>query len=382
MKKPLAILVIAGTRPETIKLAPIVIESKSRNDIRTSFCLTGQHRELADEVVDFFELQPDYRLDVMRENQDLPGVISRILDGLKPVIQEAKPDVVLVQGDTLTCFAAGLAAFLAKIPVCHVEAGLRTHDIYSPFPEEALRQMVTRIASIHFAATEANRINLLAEKVPEKDIVVTGNTVIDALFWAKKRVLADTDSPAKLFSADIAVKFESYARLVLITGHRRENFGDRFDEICQALAISARNNPDVLFVYPVHPNPNVLRPVREKLGTFSNVLLLPPLNYPAFVYLMNRCYFVITDSGGVQEEAPALGKPVLVTRNETERNEAVETGQVQLIGTSTAGIVEAVHHLLTDPVRYAKMVREHSPYGDGKAASRIVSSTLEYLQER
>jgi UDP-N-acetylglucosamine 2-epimerase (non-hydrolysing) len=381
-RRGITVLIVAGTRPEAIKLAPVIVTSRAEKDVRTLFCLTGQHRELADDVIEFFGLNADYRLDVMRDNQDLSGVTSRILDGLQPILLERKPDVVLVQGDTLTCFAASLAAFLEKIPVCHVEAGLRTHDLTAPFPEEALRQMVTRIAAVHFAATSANRDNLLAEGVPAKNIIVTGNTVIDALFWARKRLLNSSEALQSILPENVLAKVESYSRVILITNHRRENFGEKLANICHALAASALRHPDVLFVYPVHPNPNVLRPVRTILANLANVLLLPPLNYPAFVFLMNRCYLVVTDSGGIQEEAPALGKPVLVTREETERKEAVETGQVSLIGTGTESILEAIEEMLCCPERYARMVQNASPYGDGNASGRIVASTIDFVRRR
>jgi UDP-N-acetylglucosamine 2-epimerase (non-hydrolysing) len=376
----MTVLVVAGTRPEVIKLAPVVEACKAEKDLRTLFCLTGQHRELADDVVAFFGLNVDYRLDVMRKDQDLSGVTSRVLSALQPVLQARKPDIVVVQGDTVTCFAASLAAFFQKIPVCHVEAGLRTYDLSAPFPEEALRQMVTRITSLHCAATAANRDNLLAEGISETNVVVTGNTVIDALYRARDLLSAGGEQFLKLSPAELA-RIETYGRFVLITGHRRENFGDKLASICQALATCAAQHPDVLFVYPIHPNPNVLTPVRKILGSLDNVMLLGPLNYPDFIYLMNRCHLVVTDSGGIQEEAPALGKPVIVTRHETERQEAVATGQVVLAGTSMSSIGHALEDLLCSPDRYAQMSRAESPYGDGKAAGRISSSIMTFIRD-
>ncbi len=374
------VLVVAGTRPEVIKLAPVVHASRANEGLRTVFCLSGQHRELANDVLTFFGLEADYRLDVMREDQNLNSLTSLLMAELRPVFQKERPDIVVVQGDTITCFAAAFAAFLEKIPVCHVEAGLRTYDLAAPFPEEALRQMVTRIASLHCAATPANRKNLLAEGVLAENIVVTGNTVIDALYWARDIITGDDGSTFLQLAEDELTQLDRYGRMVLITGHRRENFGEKLAGICQALAAAAIAHPEVLFIYPVHPNPNVLGPVRKILGGFENVMLLKPLGYADFIYLMNRSYLVVTDSGGVQEEAPALGKPVIVTREETERTEAVETGQVVLAGTSTDSIVNALEELLSSTSRYSQMVRPESPYGDGKAAGRIVEALMSVMQ--
>jgi UDP-N-acetylglucosamine 2-epimerase (non-hydrolysing) len=374
-------LVVAGTRPEVIKLAPVVDASKAEKDVRTLFCLTGQHRELADDVATFFGLNVDYRLDVMREDQDLSSLTARVLSALQPVLKKEKPDVLVVQGDTITCFAASLAAFFERIPVCHVEAGLRTHDLSAPFPEEALRQMVARITSLHCAATAANRDNLIAEGISETNVIITGNTVIDALYRARDLVLSSSGKQFLKLSPDELTRIEVYSRVVLITGHRRENFGDKLASICQALATCANQHPDVLFIYPVHPNPNVLTRVRNVLENLDNVMLLRPLTYPAFIYVMNLCYLIVTDSGGIQEEAPALGKPVIVTRDETERQEAVATGQVVLAGTSTRSVVRALEELLCSHDRYAQMSRVESPYGDGKAAGRIIHSLLASIRD-
>lgn len=350
--------------------------------MRTLLCLTGQHRHLANDVLTLFEIEADYCLDVMRDDQDLSNLTSRVLSALQPILHKEQPDVVVVQGDTITCFASAVAAFLEKIPVCHIEAGLRTYDLSAPFPEEALRQMVTRIASLHCAATAANRETLLSEGVSQENIVVTGNTVIDALFWARN-IMRDQNRHASMsFLPGELAKIEAYDRIVLVTGHRREHFGNKLASICQALAGCARKHQDVLFVYPVHPNPNVLQPVRDMLGSRENVMLLEPLNYPEFIYLMDRCYLVVTDSGGVQEEAPALGKPVVVTRDKTERAEAVATGQVIVAGTSKESIMSAVDQLLCSAVQYSQMVQAASPYGDGKAAERIINSLRRFAGAR
>jgi UDP-N-acetylglucosamine 2-epimerase (non-hydrolysing) len=380
MSDPIKLLIMIGTRPECIKLAPVVAAALQSSDVAVRLCLTGQHRQMVDEVLGFFDLQPDYQLDVMRENQDLNGVTSRILTGLRPILLAERPDAVLVQGDTITCFAASLAAFYERIPVCHVEAGLRTYDLSAPFPEEAMRQLVTRIASLHFAATNANRENLLREGVSDKAILVTGNTVIDALLFAQRQVSQDGADPLKSVDSASRSAIESANRLILITGHRRETFGEGLANICRALSSAADLHPDVLFVYPVHPNPVVLSQVRSILSGKQNVLLLPPLDYPAFIYLMKICHFVVTDSGGIQEEAPALGKPVIVTREKTERREAVESGQVFLAGTSEQAIVAAIDGLLTDSLCYSQMSSGKSPYGDGRAATRIIDSTVEFVR--
>ncbi len=375
-------LVVAGTRPEVIKLAPVVDALKALKGVRTLFCLTGQHRELADDVAQFFGLSVDHRLDVMREDQDLTSLPARIWTEIRPLLREAEPDIVLVQGDTVSCFATSVAAFFENIPVAHIEAGLRTHDLTAPFPEEALRQMVARVASMHFAATASNRANLIAEGIPEAKILVTGNTVVDALYSARGLV---SDSNGKQFlklTQTELTRLESYGRFILVTGHRRENFGVKLADICRALAQCAERHPDVLFVYPMHPNPNVVAPVRQILGTLENVTLLRALNYPDFIYLLSKCYLVVTDSGGIQEEAPALGKPVILTRDGTERQEGVITGQVILAGTSTESIVQAMEELLNSPDRYAQASRAESPYGDGNAAGRIASSIVTFTQSR
>ena len=360
MKK---ILVVFGTRPEAIKMAPVVKELQRRNnEFQTIVCVTGQHREMLDQVLDIFEIKPDYDLDIMQPGQDLYDVSARILLGMREVLDTEKPDLVLVHGDTSTSTFAALAAFYQQIPVGHVEAGLRTYNIYSPWPEEMNRQVNGRLCTWHFAPTETARQNLLKEHVDDEHIVVTGNTVIDALHW----VASSGKAKAPAFGRD------EQRRMVLITGHRRENFGDGMLHICQAINTLATRFPDVDFVYPIHLNPNIRKPVHDIIdGSLNNIYLLEPLNYLEFVGMMQQCTLVLTDSGGIQEEAPAFGKPVLVMRDTTERPEAIEAGTARLVGTNKETIVASVAELLTDPDAYNKMAHAANPFGDGHAAERI-----------
>lgn len=374
-------MLVFGTRPEAIKMAPLVKEFQARaSEFETIVCVTGQHREMLAQVLSLFEITPDYDLAIMREKQDLYDVTSLVLLGLRDVLEKVKPDVVLVHGDTATSTAAALAAFYQKIPVGHVEAGLRTHNIYSPWPEEMNRQLTGRMATYHFAPTELSRQNLLAEGVSDEHILVTGNTVIDALHQVVKRVKSDVTLQQQvaedLLKAGYDVtRLDQGRRLVLITGHRRENFGEGFLHICRAIKTLSERFPEVDFVYPMHLNPNVRKPIHEVFGEdlkgFSNLFFIEPLEYLQFVSLMERSTLVLTDSGGIQEEAPGLGKPVLVMRDTTERPEAVEAGTVQLVGTDYDRIVGGVETLLTDEAAYSQMSRANNPYGDGKACGRI-----------
>ena len=375
------VMLVFGTRPEAIKMAPLVKEFQARaSEFETIVCVTGQHREMLAQVLSLFEITPDYDLAIMREKQDLYDVTSLVLLGLRDVLKKVKPDVVLVHGDTATSTAAALAAFYQKVPVGHVEAGLRTHNIYSPWPEEMNRQLTGRMATYHFAPTELSRQNLLAEGVSDEHVLVTGNTVIDALQQVVKRVKGDAalqQQVAKdLLKAGYEVtRLDQGRRLVLITGHRRENFGEGFLHICRAIKTLSERFPEVDFVYPMHLNPNVRKPIHEVFGEdlkgFSNLFFIEPLEYLQFVSLMERSTLVLTDSGGIQEEAPGLGKPVLVMRDTTERPEAVEAGTVKLVGTDYDRIVGGVETLLTDEAAYSQMSRANNPYGDGKACGRI-----------
>ncbi|MDC3307425.1 UDP-N-acetylglucosamine 2-epimerase (non-hydrolyzing) [bacterium] len=365
------VLLVFGTRPEAIKMAPVHRALARDHRFRVRVCVTAQHREMLDQVLDLFAIEPAYDLDLMRPGQDLTSITTRVLEGMKAVLEDAAPDIVLVHGDTTTTMAASLAAYYAQIPVGHVEAGLRTGDIYSPWPEEMNRRLTTSIAALHFAPTEAARSNLLREGVSEEMIVVTGNTVIDALLSMIDRVRGTAE---EVFLR----RFEGIdfsQQLVLVTGHRRESFGDGLERICRALAELSRT-PGVEIVYPVHLNPNVQEPVQRELGAIPNVHLLDPQEYLPFLYLMDQAHLVITDSGGIQEEAPSLGKPVLVTRETTERPEAVEAGTVRLVGTDVDAIVGAARGLLLDEEQYRAMSFIHNPYGDGAASQRIVEALL------
>ncbi|EGQ8918990.1 TPA: non-hydrolyzing UDP-N-acetylglucosamine 2-epimerase [Vibrio parahaemolyticus] len=364
------VLTVFGTRPEAIKMAPLVHALAADERFEAKCCVTAQHREMLDQVLELFEIKPDYDLDLMRSGQSLNDVTARILRELKPVLQEFKPDVVLVHGDTATTFAASLAAYYEQIPVGHVEAGLRTGNIYSPWPEEANRKLTGALTQYHFAPTDTSQKNLLQENVEKKNISVTGNTVIDALLMIKDKIDHD-----KYIQKQLSEQFPFLCedqKLVLVTGHRRESFGGGFERICEALAFTAQKHPEVQIVYPMHLNPNVREPVNRILAGINNVHLIEPQQYLPFIYLMNRAHIILTDSGGIQEEAPSLGKPVLVMRDTTERPEAVEAGTVKLVGTDIDRIVTGLTTLLQDEQAYKEMSFAHNPYGDGKACKRIL----------
>ena len=366
------VLTVFGTRPEAIKMAPLVHALAKDPHFEAKVCVTAQHREMLDQVLKLFSIVPEYDLNIMQPGQGLTEITCRILEGLKPVLESFKPDVVLVHGDTTTTMAASLAAFYQRIPVGHVEAGLRTGDLSSPWPEEGNRTLTGHLATYHFAPTETSRQNLLRENIADNRITVTGNTVIDALFWVRDRVLSDG-----ALHNELTQRYPFLAngkKMILVTGHRRESFGRGFEQICHALAEIAANNPDVQIVYPVHLNPNVSEPVKRILGHVENVILIEPQDYLPFVWLMNRAWLILTDSGGIQEEAPSLGKPVLVMRELTERPEAVSAGTVCLVGTDSQRIVNEVTRLLQDESAYQAMSRAHNPYGDGHACHRILSA--------
>lgn len=372
-------MLVFGTRPEAIKMCPLVKEiQKYPQALKIEVCVTGQHREMLDQVLDIFDVIPDYDLNIMKQGQDLYDVTSRVLLGMRDVLKESNPDIVLVHGDTTTSTAAALASFYQQIPVGHVEAGLRTHNIYSPWPEEMNRQLTGRIASYHFAPTPLSRQNLLDEGVPENRIFVTGNTVIDALYWVVDRIRKDSALETGLENVLRQAGYDAGRgkRIVLITGHRRENFGEGFIHMCKAIKDLSRKYPDVDFVYPMHLNPNVRRPIHEVFGedlnNLGNMFFIEPLEYLSFVYLMERSYIVLTDSGGIQEEAPGLGKPVLVMRDTTERPEALDAGTVKLVGTDYGKITESVSVLLDSHDAYNEMSKAINPYGDGTASQRIV----------
>lgn len=381
MKK---VMLVFGTRPEAIKMAPLVKEfQKHTNEFQTIVCVTGQHRQMLDQVLGIFDIKPDYDLNIMKQGQDLYDVTARVLTGMRDVLAEAKPDVVLVHGDTTTSTAAALAAFYQQIPVGHVEAGLRTHNIYSPWPEEMNRQITGRIAEYDFAPTPLSRANLLEEGVDERKIYVTGNTVIDALYWVVDKIKNDATLDSSLAALLKEAGYDTSRlsggkKLILITGHRRENFGDGFISMCSAIKKLNEKYQEVDFVYPMHLNPNVRKPIHEVFGEnlegLGNMFFIEPLEYLAFVYLMEKSTIVLTDSGGIQEEAPGLGKPVLVMRDTTERPEALEAGTVKLVGTDYNRIVDEVSALLNDAAHYDEMSHAVNPYGDGKACGRIVET--------
>jgi UDP-N-acetylglucosamine 2-epimerase (non-hydrolysing) len=378
------VLVVLGTRPEAIKLAPVINRLRSKKSrFTTIVCATAQHRYMLDQVLSIFKISPDYDLNIMKANQDLFDITGKALKGLKNVLETVRPDIMLVQGDTTTAFIAGLAAFYLKIPIGHVEAGLRTYNKHSPFPEEMNRHLLSALTDYHFAPTQWSRSNLLKEGIPEERIWVTGNTVIDALMevvrgqgpGARKRFFEGLFR--KKYNLELLTK---NLKLLLVTGHRRENFGEGFENICNALRRIAEQRKDVTIVYPVHLNPNVQRPVRRILGKVKNVHLIEPLGYEEFVFLMSTSFLILTDSGGIQEEAPSLGKPVLVMRNTTERPEGIEAGVVKLVGTVERDIVESTLELLDDKKAYARMSKAANPYGDGKASKKIADVLFSVLQ--
>lgn len=363
-------LIVFGTRPEAIKMAPLVKSFQENENFITKVCVTAQHREMLDQVLDFFDITPDYDLNLMKPNQNLYSLTAEIIIQLQAVLEDFKPDYVFVHGDTTTTMASSIAAFYSGAKVCHIEAGLRTHDKRSPFPEEINRQVAGRICDYHFAPTEASKRNLIIENIQGENILVTGNTVIDALLDSSEKVKNIQNSEIQILKEII----DYNKKLILVTGHRRENHGQGFINICEALKQIALNNKDeVQIIYPVHLNPNVKGPVFEILSGINNIILIDPLSYPAFVWLMNQSYLIITDSGGVQEEAPSLGKPVLVMRNTTERPEAVEAGTVILVGTDQEKIVEETENLIKNKDRYLQMSALHNPYGDGLACQRILN---------
>lgn len=364
------IFIIFGTRPEAIKLCPLVAHLKNIKKCTVKVCVTAQHRQMLDQVLGLFQIEPDLDLDIMTENQSLDRLTSKVIKKVSDILRNEKPDIVVVQGDTTTTFAASLAAFYEKIPVAHVEAGLRTGNKYSPFPEEINRCLTTRLADFHFAPTEWARANLEKEGVDPAKIQVTGNTVIDALLWISDKLKAEEAHFDELSELDFSRK------IILITGHRRENFGKGLEAICKAIKYIAEKHKDVELVYPVHLNPNVKGPVFNWLHGIANIKLISPLDYAPFVYLMNRCHIIISDSGGIQEEAPSLGKPILVTRDTTERPEAVEAGTAILVGTNSDKIVEATERLLTDQAAYSTISSKSNPYGDGRACQRIAERLL------
>ena len=383
MKK---VMLVFGTRPEAIKMAPLVKEfQKQPKRVETVVCVTGQHREMLDQVLKIFDIKPDYDLNIMKQGQDLYDVTARVLTGMRDVLKEVKPDVVLVHGDTTTSTAAALAAFYQQIPVGHVEAGLRTHNIYSPWPEEMNRLLTGRLATYHFSPTPLSRNNLIKESVDDRNIIITGNTVIDALYWVVDKIKNNKELDNEL--EDILSKagydvnrLNNGKKLVLITGHRRENFGDGFINMCTAIKDLTVKYPDLDFVYPMHLNPNVRKPIHEVFGEnlsgLKNMFFIEPLEYLSFVYLMEKSSIVLTDSGGIQEEAPGLGKPVLVMRDTTERPEALDAGTVKLVGTDYNKIVNEVSSLIDDKAAYEKMSKAVNPYGDGKACCKIIEALL------
>ena len=372
MKK---ILIVFGTRPEAIKMAPLVKECQKNNiNFDTKVCVTAQHREMLDQVLDLFQITPDYDLNIMKPGQDLYDVTSNILLKIKPVLEGFNPDVVLVHGDTATTFATSLAAYYQKIKIGHVEAGLRTGNLYSPWPEEGNRRLTGVLTDYHFSPTSTSKGNLLNEGVSESTVYITGNTVIDALQLVVNKIDSNEHLRSRIEKIIVQSGFkELNSKFILVTGHRRENFGQGFLNICEALKVLAKNNPDISILYPVHLNPNVRKPVNELLSSVSNIKLVEPFQYEEFIYLMNKSFLILTDSGGIQEEAPSLGKPVLVMRDTTERPEAVEAGTVKLVGSDKDNIIKEVQKLLNDNSEYQKMSKAHNPYGDGNASEKILN---------
>lgn len=368
------VLTVFGTRPEAIKMAPLIHALKSDKRFKAKVCVTAQHREMLDQVLELFDIAPDYDLNLMKAGQTLNEVTARILVELKPVLQAFKPDVILVHGDTATTFSASLAAYYEQIAIGHVEAGLRTGNMYSPWPEEGNRKLTGALAKFHFAPTETSKQNLLDENYSPENIYITGNTVIDALLMVQHKINQDEQLNAQL-NAQFSM-LDANKKLILVTGHRRESFGDGFERICEALAITAKRYPDAQILYPMHLNPNVREPVNRILKGINNIFLIEPQEYLPFIYLMVRAYIILTDSGGIQEEAPSLGKPVLVMRDTTERPEAVEAGTVKLVGTNTATITSAINELMDKPAVYRAMSFSHNPYGDGTACQKIINGLL------
>lgn len=371
------ILSIFGTRPEAIKMAPLVVKLNDNENITSAVCVTGQHREMLDQVLDLFNIIPDYDLNVMKKNQSLSEVTSNIITKLSPILSEFEPDLILVHGDTTTTFTATLSGFYHQIPVGHVEAGLRTGNILSPWPEEGNRKLVSCLTEMHFAPTQQAMDNLLEENIHKNKITITGNTVIDALFMMKDKIENDKILSSKLYQMFPFTKNKN--RVVLVTGHRRENFGEGFENICESLKLLAKTNQDVNFVYPVHLNPRVREPVNDLLTGIDNIHLIEPQGYLEFVYLMINSDIILTDSGGIQEEAPSLGKPVVVMRDTTERPEAVTAGTVILVGTNKNKIVNTINSLLNNEERYRQMSMAHNPYGDGTASDKIIQQIIEKL---
>jgi UDP-N-acetylglucosamine 2-epimerase (non-hydrolysing) len=375
------VLLVFGTRPEAIKMAPLCHALQAEEGLESIICVTAQHREMLDQVLNIFELTPDVDLNLMKKGQDLFDITSAVMLNMRDVLVEYEPDIVLVHGDTTTTMATSLACFYAGVSVGHVEAGLRTHDVFAPYPEEFNRRVATIATNIHFVPTSLSRQNLINESVDGTNIFVTGNTVIDSLHWVLNKIERSSLVRTRINSVlDEHLSFDwKGSKFVLITGHRRENFGDGFFNICEGISELASKHAEVHFIYPVHLNPNVQKPVNELLSNFSNVHLIPPLDYEPFVYLLKNCYLVLTDSGGIQEEAPSLGKPVLVMRDVTERPEAVEAGTVKLVGAKKAGIVFHIDKLLTERDYYETMAHAHNPYGDGKACAKIVGHIKDKL---
>lgn len=383
----ISVMLVFGTRPEAIKMAPLVKEFEKKNHLfQVKVCVTGQHREMLDQVLNLFEITPDYDLNIMKQGQDLYDITTRVMLGMREVLKDVKPNIILVHGDTTTSTAAALAAFYQRISVGHIEAGLRTHNIYSPWPEEMNRQLTSRIATYHFSPTLLSCQNLLKEGIEREKIDITGNTVIDALYWVVEKIKANKILTTRLVSYLKTVGYDVTRlsrgqRLVLITGHRRENFGDGFIHMCQAIKKLSEKYPDVDFVYPMHLNPNVRKPILDvfETGYLSNMFFIEPLEYLSFVFLMEKSVIVLTDSGGIQEEAPGLGKPVLVMRDTTERPEALEAGTVKLVGTDYDKIIQETSLLLDNRDYYEKMSKATNPYGDGKACERIVDSLIKRM---
>ncbi len=377
------ILFVFGTRPEAIKMAPILkLISQKNPNFRTKVCVTAQHREMLDQILDLFQITPDFDLDIMKEKQELIGLSAKILVGMRNIYTSLSPDAVIVHGDTTTALIAAQAAFLSGIPVGHVEAGLRTYDLQAPFPEEFNRQIISKFANWHFAPTINSRNNLLSEGIKEEKIYVTGNTVIDALLDIRSKINQNEEWTKKLsIQLESLCKKEIFnKKYILITGHRRENFGEGFFEICHAIARLSKKFKDVNFIYPVHLNPKVQKPVNELLASLSNVILIPPQDYESFIFLLDRCFAVLTDSGGIQEEAPSLGKPVLVMREKTERPEAVNAGTVKLVGAKKDKIYKGVEELLNNSNLYKKMSEAHNPYGNGKASKKILKILMKDME--